>query len=208
MMTDQNDAADIAWMRKLAEEGATAPFRGASILMAAGLIFGGASVLHWAAKSGLIVMPPAAFSALWGVATLVFLTIMTVLSLRRRARGGVVTVANRASGVAWSSVGFGIFFLFASMSVISWRIADVSAMLLLVWLVPSVIMVFYGLGWAVTASVLKSRPLWWLAIASFTAAPLLATLAGRDAQYLAYAAALLLLMALPGWLLMRQAKQA
>ena len=39
-MTNENDdgAADIAWMRKLAEENADAPMRGGSILMAAGLI--------------------------------------------------------------------------------------------------------------------------------------------------------------------------
>jgi hypothetical protein len=74
------------------------------------------------------------------------------------------------------------------------------------WLAPSVIMVFYGLGWAVTSAMMKSRPLWWLAMASFFAAPLLALLAGQPAQYLAYAAALFLLMALPGWMLMRQAR--
>jgi uncharacterized MAPEG superfamily protein len=41
---------------------------------------------------------------------------------------------------------------------------------------------------------------------SFVAAPLLALLAGQTAQYLAYTAALFLLMALPGWVLMRQAQ--
>ena len=45
-MTDpNNDAADIAWLRNLAAEGATAPFRGASVLLAAGLIYGVASLV-------------------------------------------------------------------------------------------------------------------------------------------------------------------
>jgi hypothetical protein len=52
----------------------------------------------------------------------------------------------------------------------------------------------------------RSRMLWGLAIGSFLAAPLLASLTGLDEQYLAYAAALFLLMALPGWLLMRSAR--
>jgi predicted membrane protein len=52
----------------------------------------------------------------------------------------------------------------------------------------------------------KSRRLWLLAIGSFVAAPVLALLTGQEEQYLAYAAALFLLMALPGWLLMRAAR--
>ena len=67
-------------------------------------------------------------------------------------------------------------------------------------------MVFYGIGWAVTATMHRSRVLWWLMTGSFVAAPLLALLAGQTAQYLAYTAALFLLMALPGWMLMRQAR--
>ena len=35
----EDPAADIAWMRRLAEEGADAPMEGASILMSAGLIY-------------------------------------------------------------------------------------------------------------------------------------------------------------------------
>ena len=206
-MTDENNAADIAWMRKLAEEGAATPFRGASLLLAAGLIFGAASLVHWSVASGLIAMPPAAFSALWGVATLIFMTTLTVVSVRRRRRGGVVTAANRASGAVWSGIGIGIFFLGASMAVVGARIGDGSA-LVLIWLLPSVIMVFYGLGWGVTAAMLKSRPLWWLAFGSFAAAPLLGALAGQATLYLAYAAALFVLMALPGWILMRQADRA
>jgi hypothetical protein len=75
-------------------------------------------------------------------------------------------------------------------------------------MVPSIIMVFYGMGWSVTAAMLKSGTLWWLGVASFIAAPALGALSGQPAQYLGYATALFLLMALPGFLLMRRAKQA
>ena len=203
--TAEDPAADIAWMRRLAEEGSATPFRGASTLMAAGLIFGAASLLHWSVASGLVALPPAVFSGLWGLATVVFLATLSGLAIRRRKQGGVVTLANRASGAVWSGVGIGIFFLGASMAVIGARLGSGSAMAV-IWLLPSVIMVFYGLGWAVTASMLKSRPLWWLAAGSFLAAPLLAVLAGQATLYLAYAAALFLLMALPGFLLMRAAR--
>ena len=123
----------------------------------------------------------------------------------RRGGRGVVTSAGRASGTAWASVGWGIFALAVSMAVLSWRLGEEAAMVTLA-LMPSMIMVFYGSGWAVTAAMQRSKPLWALAIASFAAAPLLAALVGQAEQYLAYAAALFLLLGLPVFLMMRAAR--
>jgi hypothetical protein len=209
MMTEkiEDPAADIAWMRRLAEEGHRAPMQGASILFAAGLLYGVAALGHWAIVRGFIGLDESAINVIWIGVTVLF-SAMLVIAIRALKRaGGVETSANRASGVAWASVGWGIFALFASMAVLAWRLGEDAAMVALA-LMPSVIMVFYGSGWAVTAAMQRSRPLWGLAIASFAAAPLLALLTGSAEQYLAYGAALFLLMALPGFLLMRAAKQA
>jgi len=118
---------------------------------------------------------------------------------------GVVTTANRAVGAVWAGVGLGIFALFTSLAVIGTRLGGGSSLAMLS-LIPSAIMVFYGLGWAVTGAMQKSRALGTLAAASFLAAPLLALLAGQATQYLGYAACLFALMAVPGFLLMRQAR--
>ena len=54
-MTDDTDnqtsggAADLAFLRGLAEEGAKAPLGGGRILMAAGIVYGLASLSQWAA---------------------------------------------------------------------------------------------------------------------------------------------------------------
>lgn len=202
----EDGAADIAWMRKLAEEGAEAPMRGGSILMAAGLIYGLGSVVHWAGLSGRIPLEDEGLAFMWVGATLLFFAILTVANLRMRSQGGVRTAGNRAAGIAWAAVGWGIFATFTSVAVMAARLGQDS--LLLLALTPSIVMVFYGMGWAVSAAMTKSRQLWWLAIASFVAAPLLAALSGQDIQYLAYAGCLFALMAVPGWLLMRAAKQA
>lgn len=203
----ENPVADITWMRQLAEEGSRTPMRGGSILMAAGLIYGITSLVHWGHVTGLLEPRFAMAGAEWLIATALFLVINFVLVARLRRTGGVRTAANRAIGAIWAGVGCGIFTLFVSMAVVSFRNgADQTAVIF--WLVPSIIMVFYGMGWSVTAAMLKSGPLWALGIASFVAAPLLGTMAGQNAQYLGYAAALFLLMALPGFLLMRLAKRA
>lgn len=207
MMTEkiEDPAADIAWMRRLAEEGQRAPMQGASILFGAGLIYGVASLAHWAVVSGAAGLDRSAVSFVWLGATLLFLALLVVAIPAIKRAGRVETSANRAAGTAWASVGWSIFALSASMAVVGLRLGEEAA-LVSVALIPSVIMVFYGGGWAVTAAMQRSKTLWGLAVASFAAAPLLAALTGTAEQYLAYAVALFLLMALPGFLLMRAAR--
>jgi len=206
-MTENIDdpSADIAWMRRLAEEGADAPMQGASILFGAGLIYGLGSLGHWAVARGFSGYDMSAVGVIWLGATALFLTLLVITLVRRNRAGGVQTSANRASGTAWTSVGWGIFALFASMAALGWRLGE-EAVLVGFALVPSMIMVLYGSGWAVSAAMKRSNAMWALAIGSFAAAPLLAALTGSAEQYLAYAGTLFLLMALPGWLLMRRAR--
>lgn len=203
-MTDQ-DATDIAWMRNLAEEGHQAPMKGGSILFGAGLIYGLAALTHWAAATDLLPGSGELINAVWMGAIVLHLILVAVISVRLRGQG-VRTAANRASATAWMAVGLGIFALFASVFVLGLRVgADVMTVL---GLAPSIVMVFYGLGWAVSAAMGRSKPLWTLAVVSFVAAPPLAALTGSSWQFLAYAVALFGLMALPGWQIMRRAGKA
>lgn len=205
MTETRDDTTDIAWMRQLAEEGGRAPMKGAAILLAAGAIYGTASILHWSIASGMVTVAPTVFNLLWLGATALFLIVMTVLSLRMRNQGGMRTTASRGAGAAWTAVGWGIFALFTSLAVIGSRMGG-EGVLMLLSIIPSAIMVFYGLGWSVTATLQKSGALAFLAVASFVAAPVLALMAGMAVQYLAYSVALFGLMALPGFLLMRSVK--
>ena len=207
-MTENNEdpAADIAWMRRLAEEGAQTPMQGNSLLMFGGLLYGLASLFHWAVIVGLLPLGQNQVWIGWIAATLGHFIILIVILPRLRRGAGVSTTANRAASIAWSGMGWGIFAMFTAMAVLGWRLADEAALNAMFVLIPSIIMVFYGVGWAVNAEMQRSRFLWVLSLASFAAAPLLALFAGSAEQYLAYAAALFLLMALPGWMLMRQAR--
>ena len=207
-MTDpNNDTADIAWLRSLAEEGAKTPPHGGSILCAAGLIWGTASVAHWFIITGLFPVDPGGYGLIWGVALLVFFATLVVLIRRLKAQGGVETAANRAFSSVWSALGWGIFSLFTALMLLD--VSRTGEVNMAEWslAIPSIIMTFYGMGWAVSATMLRQRRLWVLAIASFVAAPVLALISGSTAQYLAYAATMYLLMALPGYLLMRAANR-
>lgn len=203
----EDPAADIAWMRRLAEEGAQVPMQGNSLLMFGGLLYGVASLFHWAVITGALPLAENQLWIGWVVATVAYWIILAVTIPRLRRTAGVNTTANRAMGIAWSGMGWGIFAMFLTITVLGLRLGEPVLEGMYV-LIPSMIMVFYGVGWAVHATMQRSRTLWWLSLGSFAAAPLLALFAGTAEQYLAYAAALFLLMALPGFLLMRAAKQA
>src|SRR4051812_36060115 len=71
---------DIAFMRALAEEGRTAPLVGGGILLTAGLVFGAASLGHYAVMSGLIHVSPWAYPVVWFGAAVVFMVALTRIS--------------------------------------------------------------------------------------------------------------------------------
>ena len=209
MMTEkiEDPAADIAFMRRLAEEGAQVPMQGSSLLMFGGLLYGVASLFHWALFAGVLSLDPDLIWVGWIGATIAYWIVLGVTIPRLRRSAGVNTTANRAMSIAWSGMGWGIFAMFLTITVLGLRLGE-GVLEGMYVLIPSMIMIFYGVGWAVHATMQRSRPLWMLSLGSFAAAPLLALFAGSADQYLAYAAALFGLMALPGFLLMRAAKQA
>lgn len=191
---------DIAFMRALAQEGSSAPLLGGSILVAAGLIFGAASIAHWAVVAGVLVVTPWVFPGIWFGALVLFLVALTVLNRRIRRRPGANSPGNKASGVAWASVGWTIFAIGVSLMIIAVRTGSEAVMLVF----PSLILGLYGMGWSVAAAMSGKRWIWLTAIGAYAATLLVAWFAAEPTVYLAYAGALVLLAALPGFVLMRQ----
>ncbi|NUN67596.1 hypothetical protein HCU40_23520 [Pseudanabaena biceps] len=191
---------DIAYMRALAVDGRRAPLLGGSILIAAGLLFGSASIAHYGIDSGIVDLPPVAYAWLWGAVFLAFIVALNVLQRRIGKLPGATSLANRAAGTAWMGVGLVIFTGSISMAIIGWKYDTAIPALLF----PSLIFAVYGAGWAVSATVSGVKWQWALAIAAWIAAPALAFLAGEPTLWLAYAAGLFLFALLPGILLVRQ----
>ncbi|MDP1737029.1 MAG: hypothetical protein Q8L23_06280 [Caulobacter sp.] len=191
---------DIAFMKALAQEGGSAPLLGGSILVAAGLIFGGASVVHWAVLTGILAVTPWAFPILWVAALGLFLVTLTILNRRLRGKPGAGTPGNRAAGTAWAAVGWTIFAISLSLMIIAIRAQSEIPMLVF----PSLILGLYGMGWSVAAAMSGKRWIWLTAIGSYAGALVVAWFAIDPVVYLVYGAALLLLATLPGYVLMRQ----
>ena len=105
--------------------------------------------------TGLIAQGGPVTGLVWLIATGLFLAVVVVMNVRLGRHGGVKTGAGRAVGAVWSGVGYGIFALFSAIAVIGYRLGE-SAMLVTLAMIPSIIMVFYGVGWAVTATMQKS----------------------------------------------------
>ena len=203
-MTDdqmQNVKDDIAFVRALAAEGQRTPMLGGAIMAAAGVIFAIASLAYWAMTEGILVLDPNWGSfIIWMGALAVFLVVLTVINLRIGRKPGASSPTNKATGAAWSGVGFSIFAMGVSYGLAGTRLQSADVMVTF----PSVIFALYGAGWAVASAMTGKKWLWYVALGSWGVAPVLGWFAGDSTQYLIYAAALLLLMSLPGAVLLRQ----
>jgi hypothetical protein len=191
---------DIAYMKDLAQSGRRAPLLGGSILISAGIVFGLASVVHWAIESGLVQASPQSLPLVWVGALLIFFAALVVQIRHRRGLPGAGTVANQATGAAWMGVGLAIFAMFVAVCILIWRTDSpvISTVL------PSIIFALYGSGWAISATMSDQRWQWPLAIGCWVASPAIALLVGTPFLWLGYAAGLFLFAAIPGAILVRQ----
>ena len=191
---------DLAYMRALADEGRRTPLLGGSILVAAGLIYGTASLIHGAMLAGVLDLPPVALNVIWGVAVVLFLVALFALKARLRVKPGARSLANKVSATAWGGLGGASFAIGLSLFAAVYKTGDWIFMTLF----PPVILALYGSAWIVGSALSDRAWMKWVAVAAFAAAIGSGLLIGEPVQYLAYAAAWLLLSVVPGIALMRQ----
>jgi hypothetical protein len=202
-MTDRHNAIhdDIAFMRTLAEEGRKTPMIGGSVLLAAGLIFGGAELLGVALQS---TGAPGSWAPPVGAMAL-FTVVLAALKRRAAALANAGSTANRATAAMWRAIGWSIMLLVAALALAASRLGDVRIMAA----VPVVIFALYGAGWQVAAAVSRIGWLRGIAFGSYLAAFLTAGFAAQPLlANLITAGGLFALMAAPGYALMRQSGRA
>lgn len=195
---------DIGFLKALAEEGRSPTLVGGSIMIAAGVIFGLASLAEWAMTNRFAPRFGGwGLPGVWILAMVVFMVALGLI-LRRLGPQKLGDAANRAIGLAWSSAGFALFTLFVSAGIIAWRTGSDAPMMMLCPIVLSV----YGLCWSVAASLAGVGWMRLAAVGSFAAALITALLCASPSLFLVYAAALVLLALVPGLVMVRQARAA
>lgn len=199
-MNTKPDAADIAYIRSLAEEGRTAPPLNGPILIAAAVIFGAASVAQWAIQSGVLAVTPWAQLWVWIVAGVAFAGTLTVLIRRIQRKPGARNIRNEAVGVAWEGVGYVIFSVWLGLMAIGLTTEDWGAMRIM----PSLVFAAYGAAWLVAGAMSGRKWMKWVALASYAGAALLGAVSHLPVGYLVFAALLVGVALIPGVILTRQ----
>jgi hypothetical protein len=194
---------DVAFLRAMAEGGATASVREGAILATIGVIFGLVALQYWALDAGLLgTVSGAVRTWLWLDGFVVFIAAMALISRRfpNRAPGA----ASRALAAAWGGVG-------ASLIVADVGLVAASRALALpqlaTWMFPLILFVLIGAAWSVAYAVRRRRSFVLSAAGSFAAAVLCGALMGRPEEWLVLSGGLLLLLAVPGAAIVRAARR-
>lgn len=193
---------DLAFLRSLAQEGQSAPLLGGATMVAGGLVFSAATLFCWAVSTRLISVPAFWLSAIWPVATAIYLGLLSMLvsRWRRIGKAGSAAVSNKAFRWAWTAGGCAIAAIFVAGVLASWRLHSD----LVFAIFPSIVLSIYGAAWTLTSVMSTRRWVRWVAAGCFLAAMGLAVLTSAAQVYLGFTAALMLLMTAPGLALMRQ----
>jgi hypothetical protein len=192
---------DISYMRSMAEQGRRGPLLGGTFLAAAGLIYGAAAVLQWLAETHAVALP-ISISQIWIGASILFALVWLVLFFRLRGSGAQAPgAAQFAFGMAWSGCGLGILVMLGALAIASNRMNVPQLMEANAF----VAFAFYGTAWFVSGTL--ARQLWMFVVAggAFVITLLLAGLIGTASELLAFAAGLVLTLAVPGFVLTSRA---
>ena len=202
-MNDKTNTAheDLAFMRNLVEQGGKAQLAGGSVFFAGGVLYGVQCLYHWGQMQGLISLPEPWNLAFVAGVTLVFLAYMLWAGFSGRLKTPT-GLLGRALAAVFSGVGLAnlaMVFVFAlnagrSQSGEIWM------------LYPTVVFALQGAAWVAAFQIQKHGWQATVGIGWLVSACALGWFANDPGTYvLIAAAALFLLMALPGWYMMRRA---
>lgn len=201
MTTDEKQSLreDIAFMKALADEGVSAPLLAGPWLMTAGGLFGAASLIVWIGQKFFTPPPWFIGGAFFG--TFLLLLLLLPLKLRfMRNRAGHQAPANRATNMAWAGIGWGIFAFCTSVAVACWKLNNP----LPASMIPAAVLVLYGAAWTVAAAMSRQNFLWWVALACYASAVGINFFLNSIDLYLVYAAVLIVVAFLPGYVLWKR----
>lgn len=204
-MTREDLAADLAYVRAMAEEGRHAPLLGGSFLMFWGVLNPIAYLTHWAVLEG--ALPDGggiAFAFVWGGYGLVAAIGSMALRGHSKDKPGRTAIGVRAESAIWAGVGMAIGVV--ALGCIGRMVLedDTSA--------PNGIMgpvlALFGTALTTTAMMARERWLFAFALIAYAAGALLTVFANASWAYPVAAAANVIVLAIPGAVLLRREPSA
>jgi hypothetical protein len=193
---------DIAFAADMAREGAKPTYAGGEFLLFCGALFGGASFAVAASLAGYL---PIDMTWLWLGSMVIFAIGLPILIVRSRRSNGYRMIGDRAVGQAWTAIGWAIFVIAGSISIVSYQLHTETP----IWLFAPIILALYGVGWSISATLSERTFAKVMTVGAFVSAVVVASLVKWPAlMFAAYGLALILLAAAPGVIWMRIRKQA
>jgi hypothetical protein len=190
--------SEIAFIRAMVEEGRQGASR-YGIGIAAGLIWGTASLYGWAVWTRVIDVPGGVAGANWSWAVALVLFSLAGIPLGMYRRGG-----NRIAGAVWAAVGWSCLAISAVISIAAWRLH----MGVIVTVLPPIIMALYGGAWLICAAAFRTWFLLAVGVLSLLSSLMLAYAVAQPVEYLLFALSLYLLGAGPSLVGMLRSRAA
>jgi hypothetical protein len=204
-VSEQDAAADsarddLAFVRALVSEGGQAQSSLGEGLLAAGICYGVQCLLQWAMLVSNWKAPPLVGLAVGVLPTVIFLIILARLIIRDR-EGSQNGIGTRALNAAFGGAGIAAMTTAAIFGYLAIRQQSI-----MIWLFhPLMICVVQGTVWYIAFAIRRRAWIGSVSAGWFASALLLALLIDHHSFVLVLGVVLLLLMALPGWVLMRNA---
>jgi hypothetical protein len=201
----QSAEADLAFLRSIVEGRGRSSLTMGVVYLAGGLLYGAQCLFHIGQTLGLVRWPPLANLSFIFAVNIAMVVAIAWAVIRDRRDGGDARgpMATRTLNAGFSSAGAANLAMVVIFGVGAWRDNDFA-----IWLYyPAVVFGLQAAAWSV-AWVLKKQA-WMLAtsIGGFATAVALGLLVRQPEQYLyVCTAALFLLFALPGWIMLRDAR--
>ena len=195
---------DLAYMRTVVEQGGRPRMAGALIYMAAGLIYGAETLVHWGQSINLIRLSDQATLAVVAGCSALFVLVMVLLIARDKAKGVGAGSGSRALNAAFGGAGLANVALMAIFGVNAWRQQD-----LLVWMLyPCVVFALQGAAWYV--AFMLRRKVWMLTVSlgCLSTAIVMGLVIGTPTFNLVAALACFAWLAVPGAIMARDARRA
>lgn len=190
---------DISFIRGVMEDDGSVLRASGTGLLVAGIVFGLAALRSFALASGWLEWPAALHALMpWDAVALFFLVLLLALAAQGRGVHPVTAVSatSRTVWASWAAVGIG------------YGVAAVSLSLAGSHATGPVIFAFWGSGWVCAAAAYRRMRFAWVALGCYLVALGSGLLSGRPSEALLTAVALWVLVALPGLMILRQARAA